>query len=305
MSILKNKSILSPALILIILVTLSILALPIIGWGMESMAQEIILKSTSALNRVDSYKLDTNLVEAYIVVDETSSTITTTHWKINKSCNIARKEIQSSINVEQNGMEISSFEVYIVAGWAYLNQVLPVVYGGSSASWVKQGLTDETWMRESQICPQIELLKTPSKVDLAGSENVNGVDCYVLNVIPTAKSMADWVLSQQQANGPSLYWWRITAEWSREIYAKAYKNSFAKLWIAKDSHLVIKTDISALFEITPSILKPADVPLCNTEVTCYGFDKITVDFHWQMNYSNYNLPVSIELPEEALNTQEY
>jgi hypothetical protein len=261
------------------------------------MAQEIISKSTSALSKVDSYKLDTNLVEAYTVVEETGSTTMTTHWKINKSCNIARKEIQSSINVEQNGMSISSFEVYIVGGWMYVNQGFLVVYGsGPDASWDKLELTNETWTRESQISSQIELLKTPIKVDLVGSENVNGVDCYVLNVTPTAESMADWVISQQQADGPSLHWWRTTAERSREIYAKAYKNSFIRLWIAKDSHLVIEADISTLFEVTPSILKPSDVPLCNTGEVTYGFDKIIAELHWQMNYSNYNLPVSIELP---------
>lgn len=270
------------------------------------MAEEIILKSISALSKVDSYKLDANLVEAYTVVEETGSTTMTTHWEINKSCDIARKEIQSSINVEQNGMEISSFEVYIVAGWTYLNQVFPVVYGGGAgASWTKVRLTNEIWTRESQICQQIELLKTPVKVDLAGSENVNGVDCYVLNFTATAESMADWVLSWQQQDGPSLHWWRTGAERSREIYAKAYKNSSIKLWIAKDSHLVIKTDISTFFEVTPSILRPADVPLPKNEFTGYGFDEITAELHWQMNYSNYNVPVSIELPEEALNIQEY
>ncbi len=270
------------------------------------MAQEIILKSTSVLSKVDSYKLDTNLVEEYIVVNETSSTVTTTHWKINKSCNIARKEIQSSISVEQNGMNISSFDVYIIGGWTYVHSVLPYINNSSTSSgapWKKVKLTNETWTRESQISSQIELLKTPIKVDLAGSENVNGVDCYVLNVTATAESMSDWVLSWQQQDGPSLYWW--SSGRSREIYTKAYKNSFIKLWIAKDSYLVIKADISTLFEVTPSILKPSDVPLCNTGEVTYGFDKITTELHWQMNYSNYNLPVSIELPEEALNTQEY
>ena len=167
------------------------------------MTQGIILKSTSALSKVDSYKLDTNLVEAYTVVEETGSTTMTTHWKINKSCNIARKEIQSSINVEQNGMSISSFEVYIVGGWMYVNQGFLVVYvSGPDASWDKLELTNETWTRESQISSQIELLKTPIKVDLVGSENVNGVDCYVLNVTPTAESMADcFTNSRRETSG--------------------------------------------------------------------------------------------------------
>lgn len=300
----KVKLILSVALLIVAVSTLFIVSPSVVNWVVESTAEQILSESTSALSKLDSYKVGTNLVEAYTVIDGTNSTMTTT-WRINKSCSIATKEIQSSMNVEQNGLNMMSFDVYIIGGWTYLNQVLPVVYDGSSASWGKLRLTNETWTRESQISSQIELLKTPIEVDLAGSENVDGVDCYVLNVTATAKNMADWVLSWQQQGGPSLHWWKTTAERSREIYTKAYKNSFIKLWIAKDSHLVIKTDISALFEVTPSILKPADVPLCNVGEVTYGFDKITADFHWQINYSNYNLPVSIELPEEALNAQEY
>ncbi len=270
------------------------------------MAHEIILKSMSALNKVDSYKLDANLTEAYSVIGEKDSNTVLTHWKIRKLVSIVQKELQMATNVEQNGVNISSFEVYIIDEWMHLNSILPHINDSSGipgANWKKVKLSDETWTPESQIIPQIELLETSIKANLTGSENVNNVNCYVLNVTPTARSVADWVISQQQPDGPSLRWWHTSAERSREIYTKAYKNSFIKLWISKDSYLVMKADISALFEVTPSILEPADVPLINTEVTDYGFGKIIADFHWQMNYSNYNQPISIKLPQDALDNQ--
>jgi hypothetical protein len=115
--------------------------------------------------------------------------------------------------------------------------------------------------------------------------------------------MAEWIISQQQPGGPSLRWWHTTSERSKEIYTKAFNNSIIKLWIAKNNYLIMKAEISANFEVTPLILEPSDVPLSNAEAIDYGFDKIIADFHWQMNYSSYNQPVIIKLPQEALDNQ--
>lgn len=320
MSISKNKSILSSVLILIIAITFFIsscvgetTATSALSKGSsfkpnenltetyseESTAHEIISKSIAALNEIGSYKLDENMTEAYSVFNKTNPTSTATHWKISKSVNIATKELQMATSVDEDGLNVSSFEVYISDGLMHINQIIPHTYGPGSP-YTKITLTDQTWESESQIFPPTELLETSSKANLTGNETVNGIDCYILNITPTFESMINWIISQQQPDGPSIFWWRTGFERSREIYTQAYENSSVKLWIAKDSYLVIKSDVSALFEVTPSILMPGDISIAYGEAGDhgYGFDKITTDFTWQIYYSDYNQPISIKVPSQ-------
>ena len=63
-----------------------------------------------------------------------------------------------------------------------------------------------------------------------------------------------------------------------------------KQWIAEDSHMIMKSETHVVMEISP-----ADVGASADE-----FQKITADQSAVMVFYDYNKPVSIELPAEAL-----
>lgn len=282
------------------------------GCGREPAASEVIAECLSAMTKIDRYNLDTIVTNAYTVIDEASSETSIAQWNGTKFVNIADKEMKMNMSIDEDRLNISLFEMYFVDGWEYLNQIIPHVYGPDSLDniWTKTKLTDELWTSEVQVSQQIELLKTATKVSLLDSGTVDGVDCFALNVVPSREAMIDWVFSQQQpTTGPSMNWWRTTTSRSREIYIKAYRGGSIKEWIAKDSYRIMKADINVLFEVTPDDINASDLPLVqisgDTDIKATGFEKITSDFHGQIRFYHYNKAVPIELPQEALNAQEY
>jgi hypothetical protein len=293
------------------LVLMLILPFSLVGCGREPAANEVIAKCLSAMTKLDWYNLDTIVTNTYTVIDEGSSKTSIAQWNGTKFVNVADKEMKMTMNIGEDGLNLSLFEMYFVNGWEYLNQIIPYVYGqyGLDNIWTKTKLTDESWTSEAQVSQQIELLKTATKVGLLESETVDNVGCYTLDVVPSREAMIDWVFSQQQPNGPSMNWWRTTTSRSREIYIKAYKGGSIKEWIAKDSYLIMKADINVLFEVTPEDINTNDLPLeqssGDTGVKVTGFEKITSDFHGQMRFYDYNKAIPIELPQEALKAQEH
>ena len=298
-------------ILILFLALMLILPFSVVGCGGGSAASEVIAKCLSAVTKIDGYNLDTIVTNAYTVIDEASSQTSIAQWNGAKFVNTADKEMKMTMNIDEDGLNISLFEMYFVDGWEYLNQIIPHVYGpyGLDNTWTKTKLTDESWTSEVQVSQQIELLKTATKVGLLESETVDSIECYTLNVVPSREAMIDWVFSQQQPNGPSMNWWRTTTSRSREIYIKAYKGGSIKEWIAKDSYRIMKADINVLFEVTPEDINANDLPLVqssgDTDIKVTGFEKITSDFHGQMRFYDYNKASPIELPQEALSAQEY
>lgn len=272
--------------------------------------QVLVAKTISAMTQVTSYKLDADVSNTYSVVGGLNPATNTIRWKSTKVVDIARRQMKMSASIDSGyyGSKSSwSFEMYLIGGWQYLNSIQPY----TNSPWLREELNDTTWTAEAQIFQQIELLKSAASATLSGAEAIDGVDCYVLNLATTKETTIDWILSQQQPDGPSLGWWHTTTDRSREIYTQAYQGSSFKIWVAKDSYLIQKADINALFEVLPENLKLSDFPIFqkypmeDTSVTRdkAGFDKITSDFHGEMRFNEYNKPVSIELPQEALGAQ--
>jgi hypothetical protein len=188
--------------------------------------------------------------------------------------------------------------MYFQGGYEYDKSHSLHVYGPGGNPWEKSRLTDDTWTVESQISYYIELLKTASQANLLGSENIDGVDCYILTLTPSTNAIVDWVISQGQPAGPAIgvmFGGGISVE-----RADAYQGGSVKLWIDKDSYLPLKAEINAVFDgfvgggAHPATGEPY-VPTTG---------HVNSSFDAQVTFSDYNQPVSIQLPQDALNAQE-
>jgi hypothetical protein len=195
----------------------------------------------------------------------------------------ANREMQliMDMDVDVPGKEKQSMpmESYLVDGWMHIK----VSVEEKGAQWIKMEFPDDMWDSQSAIGQQIEFLETAEEVNFLGSADVNGTDCYVVEVVPSAEAL-DKMLSQIQM--PEIE----GADFSELSFADMIKEMSFKQWIAEDGYLVMKSETHVEMEIYPE-----DVGASVDE-----FQKITADQSAVMVFYDYNEPVSIELPAEAL-----
>jgi len=195
----------------------------------------------------------------------------------------ANREMQliMDMDIDVPGKEKQSMpmESYLVDDWMHIK----VSVEEKGAQWMKMPLPDGMWDSQSTISQQIELLQTAKEVNFLGSEDVNGMDCYVVEMVPSAEAL-NKMLSQMQM--PDI----DEADFSQLSFAEMIKEMSFKQWIAKDGYLVMKSQTHVLMEISPE-----DVGASVEE-----FQKITADQSAVMVFYDYNKPVSIVLPREAL-----
>ncbi|MFC1903086.1 hypothetical protein ACFLX4_03360 [Chloroflexota bacterium] len=183
------------------------------------------------------------------------------------------------IDVPGKAKKSMPMESYLVDGWMHIK----VSVEEKGAQWMKVQLPAEMWDSQSQIIQQIEFLETAKEVNFMGIEGVNGTDCYIVEIVPSAEAL-DEMLSQIQM--PDIE----GADLSQFSFADMIKDMSFKQWIAEDGYLIMKSETHVVMEISPE-----DVGASAEE-----FQKITADQSSVMVFYDYNEPVSIELPAEAL-----
>ena len=199
---------------------------------------------------------------------------------------MANREMQMTMNMTMDIPELGKqdmvTEVYLVGGWIYTSVDIPEI----GEQWIKMEFSEDIWQQQSQIEQQIELLKTAVEVDYLGSEAVNGTDCYVFKVVPSMEALGE-LLSQQVSGMGGMDFGQLNL-------ADLIKEMSVKEWIARDSYRVMKAEVGMVME-----MRPADVGATEAD-----FEKMTMDMNIVQRLYDYNQPVSITLPPEALEAQE-
>ncbi len=265
------------------------------GQSSSAESQKIVAQTISALNRVTSVKIDTDVVNLYKVTSAPEPNVTTIEWKGTKSIDISNREM--AMTMEITGYSDFSIEMYIQNGWEYLKATTPGLSNRSNF-WDKYQLTDKVWAMETQISYYEELLKSAGQTNLQESESINGSDCYVLSFVPSVQAIIDWVISQEQPGvGPAID--VMFGGGIPVVREDAYQNSSVKLWIDKSSYLPLKAQVAADFNgyvgggaITTNPYTPTTNP-------------VNSSFSGQVVFLNYNQPLTFQLPQEALNAQEH
>lgn len=183
----------------------------------------------------------------------------------------------SGVEGKQNG----SGDIYIMGGWIYMKVSVP----GEGVQWLKQKLSDDIWLSENQVAQQAQILRTSHNPIKLGSEEVNGVDCYIIQVTPEINTLIKSGLAEQLSEYGDVK----NLDWGQVV-----KYNSAKVWIAKDKYLPTKFYWDISLEILPQELG---------KTTNY-FDKIAINITFQMKFYDYNQPVVIQLPPEAQNAIE-
>ena len=248
-------------------------------------ADEIKALMIDSVNNLDSYKFDTESTQQIEVFNRSTedgnvSTITVTSVG-EGAVDLAGRAmgmVQSlNIESENNNATSGKSETYILNDTLYLS---------ADGNWTSLKLpnADLIWDRQNMVKNQAELLNN-SKIELLGSENVDGQDTYKVKVVPDMETYSA-VLSEQVGSILPVAALNLT---------EIYRNSSTEWtsWITKDTHLLKKNEIRMNLTVTPEIM---------------GMPENEVgDFEMRINavattvFRDFNQPVEIILPEGAKN----
>ena len=175
-------------------------------------------------------------------------------------------------------------EAYFADGMMYSK----VGYVGEEATWMKEESAVKWWERMTAMSgydSYQELLET-AQVEIIGSENVKGVDCYVLQLTPDMVQLYNTATDPAGGVGAGGRMPPIPEEFAEDIFS-GYS---VKQWIAKDDYFLMKVELDADMESTPEIMD-----FLGEE------GEISIDITIVYLAYDFNESASIELPPEAEN----
>jgi hypothetical protein len=172
-------------------------------------------------------------------------------------------------------------EYFLVDGWMYMKVSVP----GQEEQWLKMEMPDDMWEKQNQAQQQIEMLQTAEEVNFLGIEEVDGVECYVVEIIPDLAALQQMI---SQVQGQMSQFGDI--DLSAMDLGRMLKQVSVTQYVAMDSYLFMRTDQHMVMEITPEAMGLPDDE----------FDRITEDITTVLLFSDYNEPVTIQMPQGAL-----
>jgi hypothetical protein len=271
---------------LLILAVLLIIAISLSAFGCAGLTdQQIVSKVIETANSVKSVKLGINLSDNMEVAAGSQSENMSVKETGTASVNNVTKEMvmkaTMDMDVPNTGKQTMTMDEYLSGGYIYMKANLT-----GMDQWTKMKVAESQWTSENQLAQQVEFLKSAISISRLNDETVIGVDCYVFQITPDMAALIKWVQSQSQST---------TA--LKNLNSNMFKISTLKMWMDKKSLLPQKENIVVTMEVTA-----ADIG--GSMTTTPGFDKMTMTMNGDITYSDYNTPVTIELPVAAQNAVE-
>lgn len=172
-------------------------------------------------------------------------------------------------------------EYYLVDGWMYMSVQVPE----QGEQWMKFQMPEGMWEQQSQVQQQIDMLRDAEEVNYLGSEEVGGVACHVVEIVPDMESLQEMIAQLQGQMGGL-----EGIDLSAMDLSQMMKSMSMTQYIAEDSLLFIKTEQRIVIEIIPEQLGIAEGE----------FERITEEVSTTMVFRDYDEPATIQLPQGAL-----
>jgi hypothetical protein len=187
-----------------------------------------------------------------------------------------------TMDIAEMGVQTIATEYYLVGEWMYTSFEIPEL----GQQWMKTEATPGMWEQQSRVEQLIEFLKSAVEVKSLADQTVDGTDCYVFEVVPSIEALGELLSQQSSVMGGMDY--------SQLDLADLFEEMKVKEWIAKDSYQVLKTEVYLRMQMLPE----------DVGATEADFDKMVMDMNMTTRLYDYNQPVSIVLPPEALEAKE-
>lgn len=189
----------------------------------------------------------------------------------------------------EDDMEMA-MQTYVVDDTMYMMADMAML-GMTEPMWMKSALPEEDWADISGQMNQVDYiaeLLDAVEVNLIGSETIDGIDCYVLELIPDVDQLWQLAMQQSDIGGQGML-----PSIDDELLSEMFQDFSVKYWVAKDTYLLAKAIIDWTMELTPEAMGyPDEEGVVNMDVSII------------MLAYGYNEPVSIVLPPEAEDAEE-
>ena len=251
-------------------------------------AQQIVTNVVEAVGNQYLAKFDLHLesnLNAALSKQQTSVKATQDYTG---SLDLASQQLQLTGN---GVIEVPDKYTFELSMYAVDETVYSMIRGlGYSGEWFKMEPTQEQYSgfyyNWGMIPWQVNLLKT-SDVELLGNERLAAIDCYVLNIKPDLDEI--WNIVSQ----PGGFMAGGATSFNKPTnVSDVIKNVSIKEWVAKDTFLPVRFDVSLRLLINPKYIQYQD------------YAQGTIDNQLQFVYYGYGNPISISLPPEAERAQE-
>jgi len=267
--------------------------------------EEIKEKLMEAYADVESYEMEGN-VDIKMVLDipeEEMSMSMGIPMDINAAIDItaaydgANEEMMMVMDIDLDMSDEATvkmaMEMYLVDDWMYVMTDMPM----ESPQWMKTEMAYNELLEKMESIDftetQVEFLKSGNIV-VIGKEQIDDVECYILEVSPDMSKLWRILLQQSQLAGGEML--DIPMDEFDEMIENIddiIKDVSAKYWIEKDTYYIVKGDLAFNMEMTPEAMGIPDEE-----------GSIAMDITMNMRMFNYGKPVSIILPPEAADAVE-
>jgi len=195
-------------------------------------------------------------------------------------------DLDVSLDSDVQGMEGSqemSAEMYMLTDWIYMNLEMT----GMGKQWVKTPVTEDVKeaFNMNVVDQQLMPLESMGEVEFLKYESVDGSQCFVLSIVPDIDAMKAWLEAQQITS--------TTADWDM-LVGDMFNELSYKVWVDTETNLLKKMTMVVDMNLTASQVGATDT----------DFDSMTMHMELEMTLSDYNEPITIDLPDEALDAQE-
>jgi hypothetical protein len=236
---------------------------------------------------VDSLAVTQQAVTIKVNLDTTNKVTTGG----DSNANVTGIKAKATLNEKQNQMEMNAtlttnnagagdqtaaITIYVLADFAYIKANVPPL----GEQWVKTPVTAGILNNFGAGMAQedLDILETYKSIEYVDSAELNGTACYIIRVVPDNAFLLKYA-KEQAGRNTDINWDKI------QDASKLYRSAFFTFWIAKDSRYVQKLEINTILDLPDKA-------------------KTTTDIHGTVEFYDYNVPVTITLPDQAANALE-
>jgi len=262
------------------------------GGGESGPADEVADAAVAAYADLDTYQFDMDMtVEMHVTAADgtVESTLMVSMSGASDRAN-ERKYTSMQISTDPTSNMEGCVELYYIGDQVYMKTSNP----GEPPTWLKWGVCLSCGAGEKLdvVGRQMDLLKDPADVEIIDNDTVDATECYVLEVKPDPEKLWEWVKDQIALENqlPTL-----------SVDIEDVITDFAiDQWIAKDTHLLIKSTL----DMTLTFSSYISCPSCGLIPVLPGESSRTYGITATLMLYDVNQPVSIELPPEAEDAEE-
>jgi hypothetical protein len=189
-------------------------------------------------------------------------------WDTQSDIDLAANKQHQTLTGDVTGTGVQSkVESYLVDSYEYQRP-------GEGTSWFKYRASSDAFQRRNLIGRQVDLLTGATKIELAGVQQVNGVSCQQLRIVPDAYKLLTFAQVGQAGNQPQP---------GEEPPPVELRSVDVTLCVALDTRLPVKTEMRFV-AVSEGVTNQVDMVL---------------------TILNVNKPSNIQLPPDAANAIEF